>query len=205
MNEPLVITTEWIKVPCSADVLLWNYWDGEHLEPIHGGYASAKLLYMGANFSLFTFRAKPPFLPFSIPTISLTVQHKQYLQFTYALQLFLLSKTEIRIKPETEYSCLVRVTYSWIIPAYIPFIRSFLRRAVSKWFANVYQEDLPLRVRRQRVINAGFSDYEGMPVHNHGQIDASSSKRHNLSYHFKQPLKPAPGSPLLDHPFFSSV
>jgi len=184
------------EVPCNADVLLWNYWDGEHLLPVHGGYKSAFILYQGETFSLCLFKAKPPYLPFSIPTLAFVIQHKQYKQLTYALQIFLLSKTTIRIRPINTQLCTVSVRYQMIVPRIFACITPFLSKLIPKWFETVFKEDLPLRIRRQRVLNAGFIDYKGMPHW--------SGNSGHYSYHFKHPLIPSKGSPLLDHTYYES-
>jgi len=192
----LVVTIPERLVPCSAEVLLWNYWDGEHLIPVHGGYSYAKFLYQGDRFTLALFGTKPPFVPFSIPTIAFVVQHKDYVQLTYALQLVLLSKTRIEIEPKTRNSCVVRVSYRMILPWLFRGLYTPLARLVPRWFNTVYEEDLPLRIRRQRVIEAGFVDYKGMPC---WRSDVSNKTEYRLKF----PLLPAKGSDLLDHPFYS--
>ena len=182
-------------VPCSADVLLWNYWDGEHLLPVHGGYTYAKLLYQGQNFSLCLFGTKPPLVPLSIPTFAFVVQSEKYVQMTYAIQLFIISKTTIRITPITHSTCSVKVDYSMACPRWIPFASIILRRLIPMWFERVYKEDMPLRLRRQRVLEAGFIDYVGMP--------RNLEQKAGCRYVFKQPVMPSPGSPLLGHPYYS--
>ena len=183
------------QIPCSADVLLWNYWDDEHLIPVHAGYESAKVLYMGKNFQLIWFKTKAHIIPFTIPTLAFAIQHSTYQQFTYAMQFFLVSKTEISIEPKSSESCILSVKYKFLVPRFIPFAKSILRSLIPKWFERAYEEDLQLRMRRQRVLSAGFKDYKGMPSH-------FNESNPGKSYKFKQPLLPAPGSPLLDHPFY---
>lgn len=181
------------QVPCSADVLLWNYWDGEHLEPVHGGYKYAYILYQGPRFTLCLFGTRAPLIPITVPTLAFVIQNKKYEQLTYAIQLILLSKTTINIYKTGDRKCTVNVHYQMILPKLLRFLYRPLRTMVPKWFERVYNEDLPLRIRRQRVLDAGFVDYVGM--------QKNTKSKSNKPYEFKFPLVPAPGSNLMNHPF----
>ena len=115
---------------------------------------------------------------------------------TDALQIILLSKTTIEIKPVSLRECRVSVRYQMLMPRALRGSYLLLKRLVPKWFETVFKEDLPLRIRRQKVLEAGFKDYVGMP--------AWQNKNGGYDYSFKQPLVPISGSPLLSHPFLSS-
>jgi hypothetical protein len=194
MFKPTIITIRVPErpVPCSADVLMWNYWDGEHLVPVHAGYTYAYNLYQGTNYTLSIIGTKAPFIPISIPTIAFVVQHKQNIQFTYALQLFLLSKTTISVAPATDDSCHVSVEYKFSLPWPLGCLGGVLKRLSLVWFERVYNEDMPIRLRRQKVLNAGFVDYHGI------------SDGNRQPYKFQLPIIPSSGSPLLEHPFYES-
>jgi hypothetical protein len=197
MKTAAFLTTQ--LVPCSAEVLKWNYWDGEHLVPVHKGYKSAKVLYQGTNFSLCLFLTRLPVLMLAIPTLAFVVQHSRYRQLTYALQLVFLSKTEIAIQPINSHTCNVSVNYKFALPFPFSLLKGLLETMLPRWFVTVYNEDMPLRIRRQRVLDAGFKDYRGMSVHR-GETDKMAAS----DYICNLPILPSPGSPLLNHPFYES-
>ena len=207
-NNIHIVHQETQHISCSADVLLWNYLDDEHLIPIHGGYKSAYNLYKGRHFNLNLLLTQPPLLPFAIPTLTLEIHHSKYTLYTYAIQIFLVSKTEVFITPKEDNSSDVSVIYKFMVPNFIPGIRKLLTYLSSKWFHVVLSEDLPLRLRRQRVLEAGFLDYVGMPKHKKSNQKESpfttQANKSNSPYEYKDPLWPPPGSPLYEHPLYSS-
>ena len=40
-------------IDCSLAVVLWNYWDVEHLTVVHDAYTSAEILYHDKNMHIF--------------------------------------------------------------------------------------------------------------------------------------------------------
>ena len=45
LRMPFTILEFKKKIACSKDVALWNYWDYEHLDNVHGGYKKSDILY----------------------------------------------------------------------------------------------------------------------------------------------------------------
>ena len=52
------------EIDCSKDVAFWNYWDHEHLDVIHSGFAEPNILYEDRNFMYRIDAVKIPFIPF---------------------------------------------------------------------------------------------------------------------------------------------
>ena len=182
-------------IPCSADVLKWNYWDLEHFIPVHGGYSNGITICQSKYYVFSIFWTKVPFIQLSLPTVMFMVENGRYGQYTFALQGFLLSKTSIDISPISSESCSVTVTYQFLLPKQLSFFSGLLKKFSKKWFNTVLSEDMPLRVRRQKVLNSGFVDYKGFDHSNN-----SSSP-----YKCSLPIIPAPGSDLIKHDLYTYV
>jgi hypothetical protein len=137
-----------------------------------------------------------PIIGLPLPTITFVVQHNKYTQYTYALQLFLLSKTVIEIEEVSQAKSSVRVTYNFYLPGFLFFLVVPLKRLARRWFQSVFQEDHPLRLRRQKVLSMGFKDFKG--------IESTESINQFLRLNkFTVPIIPPSDSPLISHPFFA--
>ena len=47
--------------------------------------------------------------------------------------------------------------------AFAPLIGTYLKLTVPWWNARQWKEDLPIKLRRQKMIRAGFKDFMGLP------------------------------------------
>ncbi len=152
------------EIECSAEVAKWNYWDHEHLDVIHGGYEEVDILYDSNNFAFGISTLKIPVIPFLTAKSPLfLVQHDENTQFTFASQFGVLSKTTIKIYPESEKSCKITMNYKFYLNGWRAILRPLLKRLIPIWNEKVWQEDLPVKLRRQKVIDMGFKDFWGLP------------------------------------------
>lgn len=195
MTELFTYTAD---VPCSADVLKWNYWDLEHFVPIHKGYLNGITLCQSKTFAFSVFWTSLPIIKLPCPTVMLMVENGRYGQLTFAIQLFLISKTTINIKPVDRVNCSVIVNYQFMLPQFLHYIvNKPLAAMTKKWFNNVLSEDMPLRIRRQKVLENGFQDYLG--------IKKNLTTEQGKSYSCNLPIIPAPGSPLISHSLYTLI
>ena len=66
---------------------------------------------------------------------------------------------------------------------------------IPKWNEKVWLEDLPIKIRRQKVLNMNFKDFEGLPEKIN---EREKNKNENLS--FKLPLPRPKNSSRDRHP-----
>ena len=152
------------EIECSAEVAKWNYWDHEHLDVIHGGYKKVDILYDSNNFSFGMSTLKIPVIPFlSARSPLFLVQHDENTQFTFASQFGVLSKTTIKIKPKTRSSCKIGMNYKFYLNGWRIILKPILSRLIPIWNEKVWQEDFPVKLRRQKVVDMGFKDFWGLP------------------------------------------
>ena len=152
------------EIECSAEIAKWNYWDHEHLDVIHGGYEEVDILYDNDNFAFGITTLKIPVIPFLTAKSPLfLVQHDENTQFTFASQFGVLSKTTIKIYPKSEKSCKITMNYKFYLSGWRAILRPLLKRLIPIWNEKVWQEDLPVKLRRQKVIDMGFKDFWGLP------------------------------------------
>ncbi len=152
------------KVNCSKQVAFWNYWDHEHLDVVHGGYSKSDILYDKKEFMFRVDEVKLPIIGFLKPlTPIFTVQHDEDTMITYAIQFGVLSKTTIKIKTVEEKKCEINMNYKFYLNGWRKIIKPILKFLVPKWNEKVWLEDLPIKLRRQKVIDMNFKDFIGLP------------------------------------------
>lgn len=148
----------------SAEVAKWNYWDHEHLDVVHQGYTDSDILYEKGNIMFGIHKIKAPLFPFLIiQTPIFLVQHDENTMYTIVQQLGVTSKTTIKIFPISESKCKIEMTYQFYLNGWRKILRPILKKLVPIWSERVYKEDLPLKLRRQKFLEMGFSDFKGMP------------------------------------------
>ena len=152
------------NVKCSKEIAKWNYWDHEHLDVVHGGYKSVDILYDKDNFCFGYSRIKVPVVPFLYSLTPLfLVQHDDSTQFTYAIQFGVLSKTTIKIKDTSTGSCEITMNYKFYLNGWKIILKPILKMLIPVWNKKVWVEDLPVKLRRQKVLKMGFKDFHGLP------------------------------------------
>ena len=151
------------KINCSKDVALWNYWDHEHLDIVHGGYKDSHILYDKNNFMFRVDNIKVP-LPFvKFQTPLFMVQHDEDTIYVYAVQIGVISKTTITIKSLNTSSCHITMNYKFYLNGWRKILKPFLKIMIPKWNEKVWLEDLPIKIRRQKVLDMNFNDFKGLP------------------------------------------
>tara|TARA_B110000008_G_scaffold226128_1_gene227496 strand:- start:330 stop:923 length:594 start_codon:yes stop_codon:yes gene_type:complete len=151
-------------IDCSKEVAFWNYWDHEHLDVVHDGYSKSDIMYDRKEFMFRVDEVKIPLLGFLKPlTPIFTVQHDENTMITYAIQFGVLSKTTIKINSLNEKKCEINMNYKFYLNSWRKLLRPALKMLVPKWNEKVWLEDLPIKLRRQKVVDMNFKDFIGLP------------------------------------------
>ena len=66
---------------------------------------------------------------------------------------------------------------------YLAIVKPFLKIMIPKWNEKVWLEDLPIKIRRQKVLNMNFKDFKGLPE----KIN-EREKIKDENYSFKLPI-----------------
>lgn len=152
------------EADCSKEVAFWNYWDHEHLDIVHNGYKKSDVLYDRKEYMFRLDEIKLPLLRFLTPlTPIFTVQHDDDTMITYAVQFGVLSKTIIKIDSVSKKKCIIVMNYKFFLNGWRKVLRPLLRLLVPKWNEKVWLEDLPIKIRRQKMIDMNFKDFVGLP------------------------------------------
>jgi hypothetical protein len=150
------------QAPVSVDVAQWNYLDAEHLQVVHSGYADVQILFEDGHNSLTKTRVKVPLIPFlRLDTVMFVSFLDSSTQVTYGRQFGVWSRTTIRCTEVSSSETRIEMTYEFELNGWKTLLAPYLRRGVPKWNKKVWMEDLPLKIRRQWVLDNGFKDFQG--------------------------------------------
>jgi len=162
MSKIIDITIE-KEIDCSPSVAKWNYWDHEHLDVIHGGYGKSDILYDKKNFLFRYDLVKAPLIPFYFKTPIFMVQHDDETLYTYAIQLGIVSRTTIKIIEIEPNKTKLIMNYKFVLDGIQIILYPILKFLIPKWNEKVWVEDIPLKLRRQKVLSYNFRDFVGLP------------------------------------------
>lgn len=152
-------------IDVSAGVVLWNYWDHEHLTASHSSWVSVKVLYETSELVVHQVTFRLPIFSFLKSTAVSVMCMKSPLHFTDFQQVLfgIPSITNIRIEEKGPDKCVVKTDYKFILKGWRCILAPFMKRMMASWNDRVWNEDLPLKIRRQKVLRHGFKDFAGMP------------------------------------------
>lgn len=182
----LTLTCE-AEMDCPKEVVMWNYYDHEHLVGTHyKHYDQARILAERDDWALVYRKKKMPFLPLSTSGIGLQFMDGDTMRTFHKDSIGFLLEQATHFEDLPNDRCKVRVTYTIHAHPFFKFFEPIFQKLFKRWFAEVWAEDAPMRLRRWKVWQLGFRDYGG--------IDYINEKRerphdfHVPPYEFKPPL-----------------
>jgi len=182
------------NIKCSKEVALWNYWDHEHLDVVHGGYTKSDILYDRENYLFRIDLIKIPFVPLmKFTTLIFMVQHDNDTLLVFATQFGVLSKTTITIKSLENTKCEITMNYKFYLNGWRGLLRPLLKKLIPIWNEKVWREDYPVKIRRQKILDMNFKDFVGLP-------EKITDRINNSKKEFKLPIPRPKNSTRDQHP-----
>ena len=152
------------EIDASVASCMWNYWDHDHLAVVHKNYLSAKIIYENDNSAIYLLRYQA-LIPF-FRTNSLNVMVRTDTNTLKAVnQGFLgtLAVTTIKMDQITSERTRITMTYKFLLSGWKTLFRKILPPLIERWNKQVWEEDLELKLRREKVLRYGFKDFQGLP------------------------------------------
>ena len=188
------------KVNCTAKICLWNHWDQDHINYTHKGwYTETEIFYEDDRVILTCHKLKIPLVPFlTISTVDMEVLKDANTVCTYGFQFGIPSLSTAVYKDTGKDKCLVTVNYKFKFSGIQILLYPLIKFLVPKWNESTWKEDLPLKLRRQKVVRMNFKDYKGLP-------DKIKDRKFSGSADFKLPITRLKkiDSKLKKHPFYN--
>jgi len=180
------------EMDCPKEVVMWNYYDHEHLVGTHRKYYErARILAERDDWALVYRRKKMPLLPLYTSGIGL-----QYLKDPHTMRTFHKDSIGFLLEQDTHFEdlpadrCRVTVTYRISVHPLFKFFEPLFHHLFRSWFDEVWAEDAPMRLRRWKVYQLGFKDFSGIDYINRKQ---PKPERFDVPrYEFKPPVVSLP-------------
>jgi hypothetical protein len=151
------------EVAASKDVCLWNTWDHEHLFYVHKQFNSAKILHENATCAVLETKIKIPFLPIFMKSIHCLYEiADRNVLVIDTMPLGILAKVEMIYEEISEKKTKLINTYNLNVPFYFYPFRGIMKYFILKWNRINWEEDMPLKLRRQKAVDLGFRDFRGV-------------------------------------------
>jgi hypothetical protein len=173
----------------------WNYFDAEHLTVAHSVYPEAKVLYEKPPLLVLLQTYRLPLLGFlkshSLSTVVVEEQSPELLRFRQFNMGFLSlpSISEFECRALTPDRTRVTVRYKFLLRGWRRLLAPFLPRLMARWNDRVWAEDLPLKLRRHKVLRLGFQDFVGLP-------EKVADRRRDGVLPWSLPVPRPPGAPI---------
>lgn len=175
------------QADCPKEVLLWNYYDHEHLVGTHyKHYSEVRILAERDDWALAYHKKKMPFLPISTTGFAFRYIDKNVMKTFHRDSIGLSLEQDTAFFDLPGDRCRVVVTYRVNVYPVFKFLQPIFQKLFRKWFTEVWAEDMPMRIRRWKVYNLGFQDFGGIEY-----INKKLPKPENLQvppYEFHPPL-----------------
>ena len=153
------------KVNCSVNVCKWNHWDHDHINYTHKNiYKVAQIFYEDDRVTLCYHRMKIPLIPFlTVSTLDFTALKDKNTVVTYGFQFGIPSLSTTKYKEISKNKCLVEVNYKFKFTGVQILLYPLIRFLIPRWNERTWNEDLPLKLRRQKIKRMNFRDFKGLP------------------------------------------
>ena len=120
-----------------------------------------------------------PFLSFSLPIFGVYENENTYV--VHSFQYGIPSKFTFTTKEKENGQTEIEMDYKFHLKGLNIFYYPILNFFIKKWNHKVWKEDLPLKKRRQMVLDLGFKDFHGLP-------DKINDRVRNGKIEFKLPI-----------------
>jgi hypothetical protein len=152
------------QVPFPIGLMIWNYFDHEHVVGTHARhYRHVRILAEADNWCFSQRSATLPFIP-----VKMWATQFGYLESENWMRSFhfgpfgLLLQQDFHFEEVAPHGCRVTVGSRLAVPGIFGWLQPFFHRLMRRWFYSVWAEDMEMRERRLKVWQLGFRDFVGL-------------------------------------------
>jgi hypothetical protein len=172
---------------CPKEVVVWNYYDHEHLLGTHNKlYREARILAERNDWSLVYRKAKIPIVPFNNSGMALQFMEGNVMKTFHKDSIGFLLEMEVHFHDLPNDRSRMIIIYNIFVPEFFKIFEGLFKKVFTCWFEAAWAEDVPMRLRRWRVHKLGFKDFKGIDY-----INKKLPKPENMDipkYEFNPPI-----------------
>lgn len=179
------------EMECPMGIVVWNYFDHEHVVGTHyKSYESIRVLAEQDNWCFAERYFKLPMIPFKVTSRNFSVMTDAHHMKSIHIGLF--GSTYIQDYEFVEIDsgrCKVILESRIEVPAIVHFfLKPFFEKFTVKWFFGTWDEDHPMRLRRWKVWNLGFKNFQGIDYINKKTAKPEGLGNENRPYPVELPV-----------------
>jgi hypothetical protein len=150
--------------PVPKAVLVWNYYDHEHVVGTHyRHYEKVQILAEERDWALLVRVTKLPFIPVRLSALNFMYSpNDNHMRSFYRGSLGLILRQDFHFEDLGPTGSRVTVESRVSVPRALGFLQPLFARLMHKWFVDVWAEDMPMRERRLKLWRLGFKDFVGL-------------------------------------------
>ena len=180
------------EAPVSPAVAQWNFWDFEHGEFVHAGHVGHWVLYEDSTTAVTIATTKAPIISFlTYSSLHVMVRVSDNLSRAWNRGLLgVIASADYQFDGIQRDQTRVTITYRFYLQGWRILLAPILSWQIARWSARIWGEDLPVKLRRQRMMRLGFKDFAGLP-------DSVADRHNDGDVPFKLPLPKLKDSPVM--------
>jgi len=153
-----------LEMDCPKEVVVWNYYDHEHVVGTHYKYYNHfKIIAERADWCLVERFYKLPII--SLRASSVGFMWKENPNLYGSIQFGKLGtrlQQKIILDDLGPDRCKVISVYEMQVPFIFKPFEFLFKKITTRWFHATWEEDAPMRLRRWKVWKLGFQDFTGI-------------------------------------------
>jgi hypothetical protein len=151
------------EIDCPKEVLMWNYYDHEHLVGTqYKRYNAIRVLLERDGWSLVLGGGSMSLFPLYSSGISFQHMEGNTMKSFQQGCIGFMLETETLFEDLANDRCTVTVTYRIKTHPMFKLFDPFFQKLFKKWFWATWEEDVPMHLRRWKVHQLGFKDFSGI-------------------------------------------
>ena len=189
MKKTYLTSTSSAYTKFPKKLLLWNYWDHEHIVGTHfEHYKKVEIKHEDEKVCHSDRWAKLPYLPFYIKSTDIcTLVNENKMEVLHTTFFDLIKcKQVFYFEENNENECKVTRSDYLEVPFFLKFLQPIFDMLMKKWFVDVWEEDMPMRERRLKVWKLGFQDFKGIDYINNPELE--KKEINSRKYELKLPI-----------------
>lgn len=186
--KTVTLTLKYVReMDCPKDIVIWNYYDHEHLVGTHYKYyREARILAEKDSWALLYRKMKMPMLPFCNSTLACQWMDGDVMHVVHRDLMGFLLEMEVHFEDLPNDRSNITVIYNIAVHPFLKLFEKYFQMVFERWYEGTWEEDEPMRLRRWRVHKLGFKDFIGIDYVN--KKKSAPAEFPEREYVFKPPV-----------------